>query len=117
MRPDLPNATVLCWVRGLWGLALLTAPDPLASAIGGVSCDPPMRAVIRVLGAREATQAIVTVLRPQRGVLVGGVAVDTAHSASMVFLAAREPKLRRLAAVSAAAAGLFAAVGASSVAH
>lgn len=32
----------------------------------------------------------------------------------MIMLAAREPRLRRLAAASAAAAGLFALVGASS---
>jgi hypothetical protein len=104
-------ATVLGPVRGLWGLALLAAPDPLASVLGGVSCDPPMRAIIRVLGAREAAQALVTSLRPARKVVVVGAAVDAMHSASMILLAAREPRLRRLAAASVAAAGLFAVVG------
>lgn len=107
------TATVLCRVRGLWGLALLTAPDPLARVVGGLSCDPVMRAAIRLLGAREAAQALVTSLHPGRRLLLAGAAVDATHSASMVWLAAREPRLRRLAAASAAAAGLFAVVGAS----
>lgn len=114
MRPDSPQSTALCLVRGLWGLALLTAPDPLASAIAAVPCDPLMRAVIRLLGAREAVQALATSLHPQRRVLLVGAAVDATHSGSMIVLAAREPRLRRLAAASAATAGLFAVVGASS---
>jgi cyanophycinase-like exopeptidase len=73
-----------------------------------------MRAIIRVLGARETVQALVTSLHPQRRVLLVGAAVDATHSASMILLAAREPRLRRLAAASAAAAALFALVGESS---
>ena len=114
MRPDSPQTIALCWVRGVWGLALLSAPDPLASAVGGISCDPRLRAIIRVLGARETVQALVSSLYPQRRVLLVGAAVDATHGASMILLAAREPRLRRLAAASAAAAGLFALVGASS---
>jgi hypothetical protein len=113
VTPDSPQATALCWVRGLWGLALLTAPGPLASAVGGVACDPLGRAIIRVLGAREAVQARITSLHPQRRVLLVGAGVDATHSASMILLATREPGLRRLAAASAAVAGLFALVGAS----
>lgn len=74
-----------------------------------------MRAIIRVLGAREAVQALVTSRHPKRRVLLVGAAVDATHGGSMILLAAREPRLRRLAAASAAAAGLFALVGASSV--
>ena len=52
-----------------------------------------MRALIRVLGALEAVQALVTSLHPQRRVLLVGAAVDATHSASMIMLAAREPRL------------------------
>jgi hypothetical protein len=103
------HTTALCAVRGLWGLALLLAPDPLASAVGGVSCDRRLRAIIRVLGAREVTQAYAISLRPRRSVLLAGAAVDATHGASMILLAVREARLRRLAAASATAAMLFGA--------
>ena len=60
-----------------------------------------MRAIIRVLGAREAVQALVISLRPRRGVLLAAAAVDATHNASMILLAAREARLRRLTAASA----------------
>jgi hypothetical protein len=75
------------------------------------AASPTLTAIIRVLGGREILQAAVTAMRPQPGVLLAGAAVDVTHGSSMILLAAREPKLRSLAGLSAATSAVLAAVG------
>jgi hypothetical protein len=95
------KTTALCWVRGVWGLALLMAPGRLTRPLATRPPTPTLRSVVRVLGAREVVQAAVISLRPDRRVLIGAAVVDAMHSTSMILLAAREAKYRRLAGASA----------------
>jgi hypothetical protein len=83
------------------------APDPLARVAGDVSCNAPLRAIIRVLGAREVVQAALISLRPDRRVLIAAAVVDATHSTSMVVLAAREAQYRRPAGASAVVSTLL----------
>ena len=66
-----------------------------------------MRAIIRVLGAREVVQAAVISLRADRRVLIAATVVDAMHSTSMILLAAREARYRRLAGASAVVSTLL----------
>lgn len=70
--------------------------------------------IVRVLGARQVVQGVVTAARsddPQT--LLVGAAVDGLHAASMVPMAAVPGPYRRLAALSALLATAAAAVGAA----
>jgi hypothetical protein len=111
-NPPLPLARRLSYARALWGLSLIGAPARLAAALGaGGASDPLLLAVIRVLGGRELAQGAVCWLRPECRVVLTGAAVDATHSASMILLATRAPKFRRLAAASATVSGVLAACG------
>ena len=94
-------------VAGL-GAALLADPHRVADAAGAPSADA---WVVRVLGARQLVQGLVTLAAPRRGVLIGGAVVDATHGASMVALAAASSRFRHGAATSGAAAGLSAVLG------
>jgi hypothetical protein len=71
------------------------------------------RGVIRVLGIRQLSQALVTGTQPSAAVLLLGAEVDAAHAASMVTLALCSRRWRRAAVVDAMIATLFALVGAA----
>lgn len=99
---------MLTGVRVAWGTVLLVAPRRL---LGLVSSRPPSlasRLVAGLLGVRELVQAAILAPRPSRTMLAGGAAVDSLHSATMVWLASRRPEYRRAAIVSALLAALFA---------
>ncbi|MGI8695726.1 MAG: hypothetical protein ACR2JQ_03620, partial [Mycobacteriales bacterium] len=78
--------------------------------VRGRDCAPPP-VIVRVLGARQAVQGIAQIARPRRGVLLGGAVIDVVHAVSMVALAVLDPRHRRLASTSAAAAIGSAALG------
>jgi hypothetical protein len=71
------------------------------------------REVLRVLGARQVAQALVTGRAPTAAVLWLGAEVDVAHATSMVALAAIDRRYRRPALVDAAVATAFALAGAA----
>jgi hypothetical protein len=83
-------------LRAVWGAACLVAPLRLTTAAGGPSDDRTLAAT-RLLGVRHLVQALVSVLRPSRRVLVVGGLVDLSHSASMALLGGLDPGRRRLA--------------------
>jgi hypothetical protein len=86
------------------GSACLVSPDLVLDLVGGPDRDDPTtQLVARVLGGRMVLQgaADLTLRGRSRGV---GVAVDLAHAASMLPVAALWPAHRRTALVSAAAA-------------
>lgn len=101
---------IFACLRAGYGLALLTAPHALLRFATGRPATERRRAVVRVLGVRELTQAVVTALRPDAACLVVSAEVDLAHCVSM-FGWAVIGNSRRLAVVSAALAGSLAAVG------
>lgn len=91
--------------RGAWGLVLLAAPDRAL----GFRSHPSLavRAVVRLLGARQVGEAVV--LAARRGAAPRWpVVVDVTHGASMLLLAWREPRFRREALRSALVAALLA---------
>jgi hypothetical protein len=109
-EPRLASASALSGARALYGMALLLVPRR-ALGIRGDALDSRARAFALVLGARNLLEAAILRRHPQRGFALGGAAVDAAHAASMVLLAALDRRRRRLALTSALIAGAFAALG------
>ena len=95
-------------VRLAWSAVLFAVPGRVLRATGGADT-PDARRVVRVLAARHAVQGLVELCRRKESAL--GVAVDAAHAASMVALAAAWPRWRRPAAASAGEATAFAGAG------
>lgn len=95
--------------RAAYGLCQLAFPTMIFRAAVGYQPEPRVRAVIRILGARHLLQALITGAAPtSRALHLGGGVVDSLHSASMVALAIADRRRRRVAALDAMAAGLFA---------
>lgn len=99
-------------VRAGYGAILLLAPDRVIRIATRHRPDRASRAVVRILGARHLTQAIVSVGASSRVVAVVGAEVDAVHSMSMLGVAALSPPHRRGGLIDAVAAGSFAATGA-----
>jgi hypothetical protein len=97
-------------VRGVIGATELVATDRVARWIGAEPADHRVRWIIRLLGARHVTQAVLTTLGRSRTGHGIGAAVDVLHGLSMVGLACVAPRLRRPALTSAALSGALAAV-------
>ena len=77
-------------LRLLWGLAMLTRPGPIMSAVG-TGGDRTMVVVGRILGARHVTQAVLSGARPTPEVLAMGVWVDGVHALCALGLAGASP--------------------------
>lgn len=101
-------------VRGGWGILALSLPDLVAGRVLHVPPDRRTRAVIRVLGARHCTQAVLSGGTPTPRVLAVGAGVDAVHGLTMLVLAVLDRPHRRLALTSAALAAAFAAAGVAS---
>ena len=68
--------------------------------------------VARILGARHLAQAVLTLWRPRPAVLLAGAGIDACHAASMLALAAADPRVRRAGIADAVTAAAFTATGA-----
>jgi hypothetical protein len=92
-------------------MVLLAVPGRVLQAGGGGNT-PAVRVGVRILGARHLAEAVVLSRarsdRPLRWI----IAVDLIHAASMLWLAADSPRMRRDALLSAASAGTLAALSA-----
>ena len=102
-------------VRAGYGVALLCVPGPMITAVTGAPASGRVRAVARVLGARQLAQAAVCGLAPARGLVQAGAAADGLHAASMLALAGTEPTLRRALVADGAIAAAFASVATTSL--
>jgi hypothetical protein len=71
------------------------------------------RGVIRALGIRQLSQALLTGAQPSAAVLLLGAEVDAAHAASMIALALCSGRWRRAALADAMIASRFAQAGAA----
>ncbi len=94
-------------IRLVYGLVLLLAPDRLAHAATGVTLDGRARAVARILAVRQISQALLTGRAERPLPPRVGQAVDALHALSMAGLAIANPRRRRLAIASCAAATFF----------
>ncbi|WP_375493586.1 hypothetical protein [uncultured Jatrophihabitans sp.] len=83
----------------------------LAAALAPADRRPASAAVVRVLGARQLVQGVITVAAPEESTLVLGAIVDTLHALSMVPFVAISPRFRRPAAISASLAAASATAG------
>ena len=99
-------------VRACYGAALLCAPGPALGLATGQAQSPRARLVVRILGARHLAQAVLTLWRPRRAVYLAGAGIDACHAASMLALAAAEPRVRGAGIADALAATAFTATGA-----
>jgi hypothetical protein len=97
--------------RAAWGTALTVAPQHMLRRTGGDPSDPTAVLVMRTLGARQATQAVLSGLSPTSSVLALGVWVDTAHALSAVGFAAMRRRYARPALTDALVAAAWAAAG------
>ena len=93
--PAPPGTRWMSVVRASYGGTLLFAPGPVITAVAAAPVSGRVRAVARVLGARQLVQAAVCGLAPERGLIQAGAAADGLHAASMLALASTEPNLRR----------------------
>lgn len=95
-------------VPGAVGVVLLTRPHEVGEAVSDGTTRPPDW-IVRLLGARMAGQAALTLVRPTTTITALGTGTDFTHAASMVWAARRMPRHRRAALASAALATLFGA--------
>lgn len=99
--------SVLQLARTVWGITELVCPETLVRAGAGRDPDECEVSAVRVLGARDVLQAQVTTRRGE-GAHRAGACVDLLHAASMIAVASRSPRHKRLALTSAAIALAFA---------
>jgi len=101
----------LSHVRAGLATAYLLAPALAGRIVTRRPRDRPDRAVVRVLGARQLAQALITGTHPTTAVLLFGAEADATHAASMVTLALVSRRWRRAALADAAIATGFAWAG------
>ena len=89
---------------------MLSRPRTIAGLIGGQDGSP-RPWVVRLLGGRILAESVLTLVRPQRRVLLTAAGVDAVHGTSMLLAAAARPTHRRPALVAAAEAFGAAVVG------
>ena len=78
------------------GAVMLFRPHAVARLASGTGSIPDA-AVVRILGGRQLLQGTVLVLSPAPLLVVGGLAVDGLHAASMVAAAVIWPGYRQAA--------------------
>jgi hypothetical protein len=113
MTRSLCLAGSLSLARAIVGALRLAWPAATTPGISGKGLGRPGRRIVRVLGARQLTQAVVTGLAPNGALLWSGAAVDILHALSMIGLVVGARRYRRPAMVEAILAASFAAAGAA----
>ena len=103
--------TILASVRAGYGLVQLAMPGYSAEQQLGGPLDATTLRVVRVLGARQVTQAGLVLVFPDEPLAGLGAGVDALHALSMVPLVAAAPRWRRPALVSGLTAAAFAVAG------
>ncbi|HZQ32793.1 MAG TPA: hypothetical protein VFB19_13785 [Mycobacterium sp.] len=104
-------------VRAGWGAALLLAPQHVMERVHHVDVDTKSVVVVRILGARQLTQATLSGFRPSPEVLAMGVWVDAVHALTALGLSAVDRARARGGLTDAAVAGVWAAAGYRDLAH
>ncbi len=95
---------VLIVAHSLLALALLRDPEALLARLGGAAPDADVRTFARILGARHLLEAVGLVCYHGRRSMYAAAAVDATHAGTMLLLARRSARHRRLAQANAAAA-------------
>jgi hypothetical protein len=108
-RPRRPLVAAVPVAQCVLGVTLLSRPGPIGRALAGDRGPAPPRWVVRVLGGRLLVQGAATLALPGAEAAWASAAVDGAHAASMVLLAAFSGRYRRAALINAAVAAASAA--------
>ena len=113
--PRAPGPTVARFgqLRAGLGAAQVLFPGLASRPLVIQPLDHGSRGVIRALGIRQLSQALVTGTQPSAAVLLLGAEVDAAHAASMITLALCSRRWRRAALADAMIASLFVLAGAA----
>jgi hypothetical protein len=111
LSPALVPRVLFPALRACYGAALLCATGPVLGLATGQPPGQRARTVARILGARHLAQAVLTAWRPRPAVLLAGAGIDACHSASMLAVAAANPRMRRAGMADALAAAAFTAAG------
>lgn len=98
-------------VRGLWGAALLAAPEAVLTRVHGVQADRTAVTVARILGARHLVQATLSGVNPSPEVLAAGTWVDSVHSATAFGLATADSRRARAGITDGIVAAVWALFG------
>jgi hypothetical protein len=110
-RPRTPVSLALAGVRAGYGAVQLLWPDYSAEQVLGGPLEPAGRTGVRVLGARQLTQAGLSLAAPSAPLLAVGAGTDALHALSMAVLAVADHRWWRPAVVSGLIAASFAAGG------
>lgn len=108
---------ILSSARAGYGTIQLGLPACSAEALLGGPLDRWASLVVRILGARQLSQAVLSGAAPSKAVLSLGVEVDTLHALTMAVLAAGDRRWRRAAGASALSAAAFALGGVLATRH
>lgn len=100
-------------MRAAYGLLLLARPELLCLPFGVGPVDRRVRIFARILGIRQLLEAGLLRRHPERRWRLAGAAVDATHAATMLVVAARDARHRRLALANALVAAAFAAASAT----
>jgi len=84
--------------RAIYGLTLLAAPDALLHRLSRHEADEITRVLTRLLGARLLIQTALIPPNSSPRRLRVGATIDTSHALTLIILATRSRKWRRLAA-------------------
>jgi hypothetical protein len=109
--------TILSSARAGYGVIQLGLPVCSAEQLLGGPLDQWASLAVRLLGARQLSQAVLSGAAPSKAVLALGVEVDTLHALSMAALAAGDRRWRRAAGASALSAAAFALGGVVATRH
>jgi hypothetical protein len=112
-RAPEPRVARLGQLRAGLGAAQALFPGRASRLLVTQPLDRCSRGVIRVLGIRQVSQALVTGTQPSAAVLLLGAEVDAAHAVSMIALTLCSRRWRRAALADAMIASLFAQAGAA----
>jgi hypothetical protein len=107
------SAARLGQVRAGLGMAQLLFPGLAARLVAKQHLDRRSRVAVRVLGARQLTQALATGAQPTVAVLALGAGVDSAHALSMLALGLFDRRGRRAALIDTLIGAGFAVAGAA----
>ena len=110
-RPRARPRRPLELVRGGWGAACLLAPAAVAGRVGGPVPDDREQLVVRILGARQLVQAVLSGARPTPVVLAVGAWVDCVHSLTALALACTDGRRRHVGLADAGVAAAWAGLG------
>ena len=89
--------------RAIYGLTLLAAPDALLHRLSRHEADEITRVLTRLLGARLLIQTALIPPNSSPRRLRVGATIDTSHALTLIILATRSRKWRRLAITNAVA--------------